>query len=423
MKTPSIFAVDLRLSPRRAELLRRTVGLFGFLLVAVTWPLWTPQTVFPQVPLFRAALHVSNMAQWGAAGAMLAGLFGMLVLPAGRLARAALLLFAAGTASLVVMDQQRLQPWAYQFVLLAVVLAIAPARSALVLVRVFIVGFYFESAITKLDYSFLHTLGQQFLQTLVGFVGVSIEAWPLAVRLAAAAVFPLGELLVALGLWFTGTRRIALYGAIGLHVLLLVILGPWGLDHKPGVLAWNAFFIVQDVLLFWTPRRATANATGSIGARRAPSPAVALVAAAVLLPLLEPWGWFDMWPSWGLYASSAERVVLQIHRQGRHELPDSLERYLEAPEDPAEPWLTLRLDRWSLGALGAPIYPQNRVQLGIAQAVVGGGGWAQRARTIRLSRADRWTGERTSTIIQGAAQWNAVGGEYFFNTLPRQNVR
>ena len=40
-----------------------------------------------------------------------------------------------------------------------------------------------------------------------------------------------------------------------LHGLLLVILGPWGLDHKPGVLLWNAYFIVQDVLLLAGPVR------------------------------------------------------------------------------------------------------------------------------------------------------------------------
>ena len=421
MPAPSILSADVRLPASRAEVLRRVVGLLGLVLVALTWPLWTQQSVFPQVPLVRAALALPAWIQWPAAAGMLAGLLGMLLLSPGRLARASLLLFAASTAGLVVMDQQRLQPWAYQFMLVAVVLASCPPRSALTLLRLFVVAFYLESAVTKLDYSFLHTLGQQFLEALFGFAGASIENWQPAQRIAAAAIFPLGELLVGIGLLFAATRRTALYGAIILHLLLLAILGSWGLDHKPGVLAWNVYFVVQDVLLFWIPKSEPPAPAPGNSVERAPWPAVLLMVAAIVLPLLEPWGWFDTWPSWGLYASHAERVVLQIHRQGREQLPASLVPFLEEPEEAADPWLSLRLDRWALESLGAPIYPQNRVQLGVAEA--GGGGLAQRARAIRLSRADRWSGKRTTTVLQGAAQWEAVAGEYFFNTRPRENLR
>jgi hypothetical protein len=419
-------AADLPAGTRRAELLRRLIGLFGLLLVAVTWRLWTPQHVFPQVSLVRAALGLPDAFQWLAAAAMLAGLLGMIGLSAGRASRFSLLLFAASTLLQIVCDQQRLQPWAYQFVVVVLVLASCPPRSAVGLLRLFIVGFYFHSALTKLDYSFLHTLGQQFLATLTGFVGFSIDGWPESTRLAAAAVFPVGELLVAMGLFFAPTRRFALYCAIALHLALLAILGPWGLDHRPAVLVWNVYFIFQNLLLFWVPRSPLIFAAPTADAREtdfAPWPALALVAASIVLPCLEPWGLFDLWPSWGLYASSAERVVLQVHRRGQADLSPALADFVETPTDPADPWLTVRLDRWALSALGAPIYPQGRVQLGVALAVADAGGLAERARLIRFSRADRWTGERRHTILQGTAQGQAAASEYFFNATPRRNVR
>ena len=85
-----------------------------------------------------------------------------------RLTPASLLLFASATLALSLFDQQRLQPWAYQFMLVAVVLALSPPQAALGLLRLLVISFYFHSAITKFDYSFLHTLGQQFLAALGG---------------------------------------------------------------------------------------------------------------------------------------------------------------------------------------------------------------------------------------------------------------
>ncbi len=303
---------------------------------------------------------------------------------------------------------------------MALVLATAPPRWAFALLRLFVVGFYFHSALTKLDDTFLHTLGQQFLATLTGLVGISPSNWSEGARLAAAAVFPVGELLVAVGLVLVPTRRFALAGAILLHVLLLVILGPLGLGHKPGVLLWNAYFIVQDLLLFGTARAAPAREPPPAG-EPVPRFAAALVAVSLLLPLLEPWSWFDTWPSWGLYAPSAERVALQVHRRQRADLPLALEPFVEVPADDSDPWLTVRLDRWALAALGAPIYPQNRSQLGVAQAVIERCRLSDRGRAVRFGLADRFTGRREHSIVQGAAQWQLVADEYFLNIRPRPN--
>jgi len=415
---------DASHAPLRADLLRRVLGLFGLLLVLATWRMWTPQTVFPQVPLLGWARDVPAGFHWMGLVGLVAGLLGMLLVPAGRAANAALWLMAGSTLAMAILDQQRMQPWAYQFALLAVVLVASPPRTAILLARLLVTSFYFHSAVTKLDYSFLHTLGQQFL---VALFGSAVEGWSDGPGLAA--VFPIGELLVAVGLVLPRTRNLALAASIVLHVTLLVILGPWGLDHRPGVLLWNAYFIVQNVVLFWTPRAAvTASnlspADPTLAERRpAPRAIVVLVLAAAVLPILEPTGWFDIWPSWGLYASSAERVVFQVHRLAEDQLPAGLRPFVEQPSDPDDPWLTVRIDRWALEALSAPIYPQNRVQLGVAQAIADEAQLAERGRAIRLGLADRWSGERSQSIVQGAAQFDAARGEYYLNAAPNHNLR
>jgi hypothetical protein len=376
------------------------------------------------VPLVWGLDGLGPWFEWFAAAMMLVGLAGAMLAPR-RLAPAALLAFAVGALLLVLVDQHRLQPWAYQFMLLAVVLALADAATAIRLLRLLIISFYFHSALTKFDYSFLHTLGQQFLNALAGTWGASLDGWSDRARLLAAGALPGGELLVALGLCFRTTRRVALAAAVLLHLVLLVILGPWGLDHQPGVLVWNFYFIVQDVLLFGisaAPRQSGESTDDAmlVESRRSRWLAVFVLVVA-LLPFLEPTAWFDMWPSWGLYASCAERVQLVVHRREAEQLPAEIQPFVEAmPDD--DNWLVVRLDRWSLDSLAAPIYPQSRFQIGVAEAVIARYGLLHQARVLRFDLADRFTGRREYTRFDGLAEVIGSAGEYYLNSRPRRNL-
>ncbi len=411
----------------RATHLRRAMALSALVLVAVTWRLWTPQTVFPQVPFFRWAAGLPAWSEWLGLAGMVLSLARVCWSPSGRWGTRALLIFAASTAGMVLLDQERLQPWAYQFILMAVVLTIADSRVALPLLRILIVSFYFHSALSKFDYTFLHTLGAQFLAALAGSVGGSVTSWSEPWRLVAAAMFPTGELLIAMGLCSRRTRRLALGGAVLLHVLLLVILGPWGLNHKLGVLVWNVYFIWQDLILFGGRRpmsEVAADSPESSSQSRSGLGvwgwAQGVIVAAVLLPFLAPTTWFDLWPSWGLYAASAERVSLLVHRRELEQLPSDLQAFAVPTDDPDDPWIPLRLDRWALSALDAPIYPQSRYQLGVAEAVIVRYQLGNRARVVRFALADRFSGARQHDVLAGMPQVISAGEDYFFNTRPRQ---
>ena len=72
-----------------------------------------------------------------------------------------------------------------------------------------------------------------------------------------AILFPVGELVIGLGLLVPPTRRVAGCLAIAFHLTLLLVLGPWGLDHSHGVLVWNVVLIVQAYLLFVSPEQET----------------------------------------------------------------------------------------------------------------------------------------------------------------------
>jgi hypothetical protein len=444
--------MDVSLPIRRLELarwalLRRTTVLAVAALLIATWKLWTPQTDYPQVPFFAWGLFVPRWADWVGAGGMLASLLLAAIGREGsRLARVGLWGFAASAAWMVLLDQHRAQPWLVQLAPTALVLAALGPRAGRTWLRALVIGIYFHSAVSKLDYSFCHGLGPRFWQELLDLVRIQVPAADLC---GASLLFPAGELLIALGLCIPrpAWRTTSLAGAVLMHLAMLVILGPWGLGHRPGVLLWNVSFLVLDVLLFAPWRNEPAPLT-SEGARCAPLPptspsrrdeggktlrqparlaiipgllARGTILAAVLLPFAEPWGWWDHWPSWGLYSTRGERIAVALHESARKQVEPTLGAFLETDAAAGDEWLRLRLDRWSLTTLAAPVYPQNRFQLGVVL------GTAQRFQlrddqvwvTI-AGPANRWTGVRRLDERHGLQQVREPASRFWLNMQPRR---
>ena len=92
--------------------LRKTMAGFGLLLLAITWRLWTPQTEFPQIPFFSWLVDIPGFVDWVALLGTSIGLIAMLF-TSGRMAKPAIGLFLISIAPLVLLNQHRLQPWAY----------------------------------------------------------------------------------------------------------------------------------------------------------------------------------------------------------------------------------------------------------------------------------------------------------------------
>jgi hypothetical protein len=389
-------------------------------LIAATLTLWTPQTVFPQVPVIAELGRLPAAIEWIALAAMLLALtVVLLVPPRSNFWRQGLGVFAAMLVLLMLIDQHRCQPWAYEFVLIALVLANARSDAALMLLRWLAIGIYVWSAWSKCDVTFTATLGQQFLNALLHWA--DFNDWPETPRRVLASLFPVGELALALLLAIPKCRSWGLGASVLLHLMLLAALGPSGLQHKPGVLLWNVWFIVQNVLLFWPASAAPANCEPPSKDEPLPAAALYVVAVALMWPVVEAWQYCDHWPAWSVYAPRVERTSLFVHRGERDQLPLALHPFLEPSSDDAN-WLRLRLDLWSLAMLDAPLYPQNRFQVAVAEAVARQYGLT-RARIVRYGSADRLTGDRSHDTADGLGQLAAAANDYLLGAHAVRKLR
>ncbi len=326
------------------------------MMLGLSWPLWVDGGDFPQVPFVQGWPRPTLAVAWALFAALLGSTLAVAVGRGGRWT------WGVSLSSLVwaiLGDQNRLQPWVQQYLAVGLASVMTGPKNAANLARWYVVVLYAASGLSKVDPAFVDELGATFLTTIGQLAGLSPERWPTGARTWATLAMPIGELAVALALAIPRTRMVGLAGSVVQHLATIAILGPWALGHSTIVLVWNVAILIENLVLFgplrdtWTPRGGSALAAGLL--------VVALVAG-------ERWGWVDSWPGHALYASHAERSVIFWPSSESDALPPSIRRWL-GPTD-GDGRRRLDLTGWSRAERGIPVYPQNRVACGVAEALV-----------------------------------------------------
>ncbi len=380
------------------------------------------------------------------------------------------LIVIAGTC-LALLNQHRLQPWLYHLMLLCPILALdgrlrpgsstgnvpsegaerpggrgwseerakprfAPSQfcrgflrrlspAPATLIVLLIASVYFWSGISKCDRAFVEGHGQTFVSAIASVLGLSLKFWSPEQRSTAAAMLPIGELLVAMSLLVPKTRRLGLWASLLMHGLLITAVGPWGMDQRPGVMLWNVLFISQNVLLlrYLTGLPPAREAVQQCDADKAPATrslkfACCVVAAAAIAPLLRFGGCFDNWPSWAVYTAGNEHAYVLIAEDSVDRLPPDIRRFVQ-PRAMNDGWSWLRIDLWSIASVDAPLYPQKRFFVACGLAISQFPGMQHSVRILTESSADPLTGQRTTHSYAGEEAMQDLATEFRLNLQPR----
>lgn len=439
----------------RIHRLQVLVAVTILILIVVTWPLWRTPRDFPAVPMFAFALDAPRWID----GCALAGLWCGLVLAvasilagvrraalcptsqgtglrSSRFREAGWILFLGAALSLILLDQHRCQPWLWQAMLLATLFVTQDNQKALRGARLIVIAIYVHSAVSKMDVSFFQSHGPALIDGLLANVKASLPSQR-TFRMVCAALLPVGEILAGGLLAFSRSRRVGLWLSAGMHLGLIAALGPGGLSHKPGVLIWNAYFLVQNGLIFGWPSDDAdrlAKHQSAQGETSAATPvwpdiswrvplkqcALAMVfSLAALLPIAEWFDRLDPWLGWSVYASRPPRLQLFVEELSVERLPEELQSFVEPPA-PLDRWRRVRIDRWSLAATSAPISPHVRFQLGVALDIAERAGLQDDVKVVVESSADRRTGRRSMREVVGRDALRQFSGTFHFNAVPRE---
>jgi hypothetical protein len=284
--------------------LRRSIvaGLVAGLLISAK--LWVSTREYPLVPLLDIVPPLPYPLDY-----ILFGLFGMLLVEIlifrGRLAGALVIAALALAALLALQDQDRLQPWFYQYSLMLGAVGLSnlgrlSTEGALNACRVIVAFTYFWSGLQKAHVTFARDV----YPWLIGPLASHLPSEAASILAHEAYAVPVIETAIGLGLLVRPLRKPAVIAAILMHAFILFSLGPWGHDWNSVIWPWNLAMVAFDLILFW---RAPDNPSFLAVVKPGGSAyrAVVLVLFA-FMPALNFVGLWDSYLSASLYSGSTE---------------------------------------------------------------------------------------------------------------------
>lgn len=323
------------------------VGLLGGLLLSPK--LWLSTRDYPLSPVFGFLPAIRYPLDHIIPGVMLV----LLALIAGLPRPSRLIaIFVPMAVCYALFDQERWQPWFYQYLLMLVAIGLDRPETC----RLMIACIYFWSGIQKINPGFAH-------ETFPWMLGPLGGTW----LAAMGYVVPVAESAIGIGLVTRRLRSLAVIGAVAMHLFILASIGPLGHRHNVVVWPWNMAMAVLVVMLF--------RATPEVGARKMvwgkgmAFQSVVLVLFGVLpaLSLVDLW---DSYLSFTLYSGNQRNGTIYMSDAVAGRLPDEVQEVVGVYESE---WKvdTLDLEEWSYAELNVPGYPEVRVFRNVARRICG----------------------------------------------------
>jgi hypothetical protein len=344
----------------RLSLLVRTVSLFFLCGILLSWPLWLSGRVFPLTPVVPLP-DLPRTISIVIASLLCASLVLLFIFP---LSRKAAILVLAVLAAEAFTDQNRWQPWVFQYLLFILLLAVRGREKKYQVTdekitqgfRLVVCGIYFWSGMQKLNPDYFTDMTVWLTEPIGRYFGAG--AGTFAAR--AACAIPAVEIFIAFGLMARATRRFALIITIGMHVYIALLTTPLGRDVNYVILPWNLCMITLVLLLFRRQDAASPRNVFSAARERYLLPVFVL---AWIAPLLSFFGVYDSYLSASLYSGNSDNGFIYLSKNACHELPQEWRSkvYTQVPQTRPDTLYYIYVNECSMQELHVPAYPEERI--------------------------------------------------------------
>ncbi len=338
----------------RLRLVKVTVAIGMLLSVCCCPNLWAGQRWFPVCPVFDA-LYVQPPYDYIFLVLEIVLLLALIISSKPRLLIFLILIL---NLSLILLDQNRLQPWFYLYNCILFVLLFYNWRidninnyhSFFIILQLCVSAVYVYSGLQKINPNFVDDTFKWFIKPLSAFF--SDRQMQTIVKVGYAV--PYIEVFLGLGLLIKPLRFIAVPVAIIMHILIVFLMSPFGNNYNMVIWPWNLIMVVLILLLFsgtTTERFFSITHLFKI-------PVFYLVMALFwVLPAVNLRNHWETYLSFSLYSGNTHNAKILLSDDAYRKLPFYLRHfvYWEGGEYMLYPKL------WCLTELKTPLYPEKRI--------------------------------------------------------------
>ncbi len=268
---------------------------------------------------------------------------------------------------LVFMDQQRLQPWVYQYTFMLATLGLFSWKwndtksrdTTLNISRFIVASIYFWSGIQKINLNFMGNIFPWMISPVVGLFPTPIQSFFYGFGIFA----PFIEIGIGVGLIVKKYRTVAIWGALVMCLFVLLTLGPLGHNWNSIIWPWNIVMVIMVLLLFTKtetiPARKILDTKGSVFYKF-------IVVVFGILPSLYFFNIWDSYVSWSLYSGTTNKSSIYLSGDVKRQLPDYVQQFVQIDDTGKN---VLSISEWAFEELNVPPYPETRIFKNITKSV------------------------------------------------------
>ena len=340
--------------PQRLQLIKFTVLLGLFVSVLLSYNLWAGQRWFPKVPFFDGYMGIPAPYDYF----NLAILLLLIVLSFVSPSKLFLYLLVLFSVYLVIDDQNRIQPWFYNYVLMIVVLLFYKQRvdepnnytSVFISLQLLVALVYVFSGLQKFNSFFVTDTYSWIISPLQN--QLSERKIELLMRLGKTV--PYIEIALGIGLLIRQTRYITLPLIVIMHIIILLLLGPFGSSYNSVVWPWNITMIVLNLVLFANVER---ERFFDIAFLFKGSAFYIVVTLMFIFPFFSFQNKYDSYLSSSLYSGNTSNCTIILSDNAYKKLPYYIQNFVTTSNDEKK----INVKRWCMTELNAPCVPEYRI--------------------------------------------------------------
>lgn len=323
----------------------KVVAFFWMITKIWSYKTWITDRIYPVIPPLDIVRNIPGFVHLFLFGFSLLALL-LILFKENRLLL--ILLFLSEMLSCL-LDTVRWQPWEYMYlcILLITIINFHKPKNIILLMHLFLVSIYIFSGLHKLNRSFLSLAWMNMI--LIDFFGLSMDVILKYKLFFVGLLIPVVELVLAVLLLLSKSKRKISYVLMGIHVIILIVIGPFGLEHNSVVWFWNLAMIGMLLVIYIKPIDPVTNSFCTSN--------FYWFVLWFIMPVFSFFGHWYQYFSFNLYSGKGEQLYICFSKK-----KEELKPYFESAMNNICPGKRcINLQDWALAEIKSAPLPETEI--------------------------------------------------------------